>query len=452
MNLSTSDQHRPITQIEVEGLFGRFDYCIPSRLEEHGDISRLCVLYGDNGAGKTTILSLLFRLLSPTDSAGHKTYVAQTPFKRFAVRLSDGSQITAQRRAAEAGSYQVYIHEPERRDYVASVIADKGDYGVVDKHSPDLGNLLGRLRSLHLRLCMLSDGRRLTDEAIGQREKARLRAGRPTEDVEEYENEDGRASALRRSIQRAVAAIKDRLIDAAGEGEASVEAVYRDLSMRLTQSLISLENPGRIEEKTHFVGTLQQLHERSKTYSVLGLTPTVVSEDLIRHVQSADSAQYSKVYGALKPYADGISARLDALEDARALASSFVESINGFLHEKVATFRIQDGLTISLKGSGWPLDPEKLSSGERQLLVLLCNAIHVGQFGSTFLIDEPELSLNIKWQRRLIPALLRCTAKTPVQFILATHAIPMVASHLQNVTRLGAPDDSEELFDGKEQA
>ena len=71
-----------ISRITVEKLFGQFTYELPSR-EDPADRSNLFILYGDNGSGKTTILNLLFHLLSSEEHQGHKTFVLRVWFKRF---------------------------------------------------------------------------------------------------------------------------------------------------------------------------------------------------------------------------------------------------------------------------------------------------------------------------------------------------------------------------------
>ena len=42
-----------------------------------------------------------------------------------------------------------------------------------------------------------------------------------------------------------------------------------------------------------------------------------------------------------------------------------------------------------------------LSSGEQQLLFMLCAVALMRDNDSLVLIDEPEISLNIKWQRKI---------------------------------------------------
>ncbi len=74
--------------------------------------------------------------------------------------------------------------------------------------------------------------------------------------------------------------------------------------------------------------------------------------------------------------------------------------------------------TLTLGETQNALSSEKLSSGEKQMLSFLCyNAFHNDDI---IFIDEPELSLHVDWQRLLFPTLL--AQKTNNQFIVATHS------------------------------
>ncbi|MGA1262843.1 MAG: AAA family ATPase, partial [Prochlorothrix sp.] len=48
-----------ITKISIEGLFGVFDYEIPLNQDD-----RITILTGPNGFGKTTILKLIYTLIT----------------------------------------------------------------------------------------------------------------------------------------------------------------------------------------------------------------------------------------------------------------------------------------------------------------------------------------------------------------------------------------------------
>ena len=77
-----------------------------------------------------------------------------------------------------------------------------------------------------------------------------------------------------------------------------------------------------------------------------------------------------------------------------------------------------------------------LSSGEKQLLLLFINTITATDQATIFIIDEPEISLNIKWQRMLLKTLLKFSARNYVQFIIATHSIELLAPNSTNVIKL----------------
>lgn len=52
------------------------------------------------------------------------------------------------------------------------------------------------------------------------------------------------------------------------------------------------------------------------------------------------------------------------------------------------------------------------------------------------MIDEPEISLNIKWQRRLVQSLLDIAKGANTQFIFASHSMELLAQHRERVVRL----------------
>ncbi len=74
-------------------------------------------------------------------------------------------------------------------------------------------------------------------------------------------------------------------------------------------------------------------------------------------------------------------------------------------------------------------DLNKLSSGERHLLVFLTLFLVIGRGRNFFIIDEPEISLNMKWQRELLPLLSELSPNS--QIIVATHS-PSIASNNSN--------------------
>ena len=79
-----------------------------------------------------------------------------------------------------------------------------------------------------------------------------------------------------------------------------------------------------------------------------------------------------------------------------------------------------------------------LSSGEKQLLILLTEALLQQNLPCVFIADEPELSLHIEWQRNLVSSIRGLNPNA--QIIFATHAPEIAANHpkklinMQNIT------------------
>lgn len=99
----------------------------------------------------------------------------------------------------------------------------------------------------------------------------------------------------------------------------------------------------------------------------------------------------------------------------------FIEIISDFIESKVFVFE-NGNLVISEPRQ---LNVSKLSSGEKQLLILFTEALLQRKQPFIFLADEPELSLHIAWQRKIIPAVKSLNPNA--QVIVATHS-PEVAS------------------------
>ena len=69
---------------------------------------------------------------------------------------------------------------------------------------------------------------------------------------------------------------------------------------------------------------------------------------------------------------------------------------------------------------GETLVPYQLSSGEKQILAILLTVLVEDQQHYILFMDEPEVSLHIEWQKRLIELILELNPN--VQIILTTHS------------------------------
>jgi ABC-type glutathione transport system ATPase component len=157
-------------------------------------------------------------------------------------------------------------------------------------------------------------------------------------------------------------------------------------------------------------------------------------------IQFASSDKFQSIRPIVVPYLDSFEAKLNALNDIQDTVQRFVGTINSFMADKTISFHIARGFKIESRNRE-ELLPNMLSSGERHLLLLFCNTITALDTQSIFIIDEPEISLNVKWQRNLITSLLDCAKNRTVQYVFASHSMEILSQHLDKVVKLESKND-----------
>ena len=91
---------------------------------------------------------------------------------------------------------------------------------------------------------------------------------------------------------------------------------------------------------------------------------------------------------------------------------------------------------LSFLQFGEQLSPYKLSSGEKQMLIILLTALTQDRQPYVLFMDEPEASLHFEWQKRLIDMVLQLNPN--VQIILTTHSPAVVMNGWADcVTEMG---------------
>jgi energy-coupling factor transporter ATP-binding protein EcfA2 len=446
-----------LADLEVEGLFGRYDYALPVPVDAVAD--RLVLFYGENGTGKTTVLRLVWHLLSPANNLGHRTALRRVPFRRLTASLSDGVTLVAEKPRGLTGPLSISLHaggktnvsewgSPESEnslfeDWAPDELAGQlesipDEYRRAAEGSIERARYLRYLGALGAKPFYLADDRNIySDELEGDprtfaeatRHLTRARIESPSEMLGIV------AQELETSMRRASEMLQQLALGGATSGSASANSVYLQVLQRLTTPPQQLtENTEDI--RAHLITELNELGKRSARFENLDLVPPLAADEFARTLLSVATNRFDVAVEVLGPYLSSLSARLDALQDAQSLIQTFLDQANGFLTDKQLTFSPSSGLRILLRGEKEWLRPAQLSSGERQLVLLLCNALLARRGTRLFLIDEPELSLNATWQRMIVPALLACTAGSPVQFLIATHSIELLSAYRTSIVRL----------------
>lgn len=135
--------------------------------------------------------------------------------------------------------------------------------------------------------------------------------------------------------------------------------------------------------------------------------------DSTRWEGSLESFLVAMDYRDLMAQRDGRS--LDEFPRFTMLINSFLQ--NKRIHGVDSKFRVK---VEALNGQQFGL--EALSSGEKQIVLILGEIQRRLRPGGLLLIDEPEIHLHPRWQRLLVHALTKLCADYDAQMILTTHS------------------------------
>jgi predicted ATPase len=122
---------------------------------------------------------------------------------------------------------------------------------------------------------------------------------------------------------------------------------------------------------------------------------------------------------------------------------------NGFLSEvgKTLTLGSAGRLLVLIRDDGSTRPIYELSSGEKQMVVILTHLAFNKQakLANVLIIDEPELSLHIRWQELFVDAVM--SASPGLQVILATHSPSIIRGRIDKCIDVLEARSSDSLFD-----
>ena len=117
------------------------------------------------------------------------------------------------------------------------------------------------------------------------------------------------------------------------------------------------------------------------------------------------------------------SGRPDEATSISLPKTKFQDLIDDLFGETGKTI-IRKSNEILFEQDGDTLYPYQLSSGEKQLLVILLTVLVQDNQSGVLFMDEPEVSLHVEWQQRLIGLIRELNPN--VQIILTTHSPAMI--------------------------
>jgi hypothetical protein len=135
----------------------------------------------------------------------------------------------------------------------------------------------------------------------------------------------------------------------------------------------------------------------------------------------------------LSVYLDDSELKTNFFDDLVTKINIFVTIIN---EKKFAHKRINidgDSGFYFITDEGNKLDLTALSSGEQEEVVVLYELLFRTQPNALILIDEPEISLHVSWQKAFVNDLISISDVKHISFLLATHS-PQVVNNRWDMT------------------
>ena len=422
-----------ISKIEVRKLFGVYDYDLQYNSSDFTD-DNLIILYGDNGTGKSTILRMINYLLSNKERNGHKSELANIAFESFLISFTNGSYIKAFREHKKEnwiGEYAIVYNIKDKSDnFVLPAFIDDEKWCVRIRKSQVANKYLSLLDLLKDEDVLFISDRRKELDAMERSSFEEFEAFSSRMRIRHIEKREEEVNHEMRLLQEWLIG---RALSASKKGEEGTSNIYAKL---IEQFAVNHVSDSKEKSLNDIKTELESIAEKAKPYVEMGFLNENDYKDLLQKIANTQEDQAKVVQAILTPYIEMLNNKMMALDDLMDILSYMLNSLSSYLHEKTVSFSVSDGFSISHIKNGEPVSFDSLSSGEKQLLILFSKVIRNSSKCSFIIIDEPEISLNIKWQRMLMNTLSYFVNDNHAQFIIATHSFEILSKHMNNVVRL----------------
>jgi energy-coupling factor transporter ATP-binding protein EcfA2 len=267
------------------------------------------------------------------------------------------------------------------------------------------------------------------------RRKKSLPIRSPVERVKEIINVEYRKRKNR--VLNLTNSLKNHLMISAFDGSITLDSLTSGISHKLNLSQIE-KAESRVNEYFQSIeqNILSQKESQTITdyFSQLKLITkryqSDPSNESVKLLYGLNANQFIKIKNLLKEFEKFELQSLKAMEEIQ----TYLDTLNHFFKDSAKKMVFKEDTSEiafnNLDKNGAAItkfkDIKFLSSGEQQILILFTYIAFNSTDGKVFIIDEPELSLHIKWQEDFLEKLERITPSS-TQLILASHS-PILAN------------------------
>lgn len=445
-----------LSSISVIGLFGRFHHSISFSEDEN-----LLIITAPNGYGKTIILRIIYNFFS-----SQFQFFWNLQFSEIRINFSDGEGV----RIIKQGEQNLFNKEKGSDnwgiifEYTGSIAANYDSYEYSFKANDKFSSYIERYLPVH---------RAGRDRWMDFRDDTHMN----TRDlIEKYADllpaEILKSASIPNWLQDLTSSVDAHLIETQRllsleleehprygpregriKSETVVEKDAEDLSGRIVSTVnryateaqkldqtfpkrIIEHSSERIANEKEIRARLESLSEKRENLFQVGL----IGESVGEPISPADDLSDDNIRRILSIYVSDTEQKLSVFDDLYERVRLFINIINEHFLFKAVSIDQDRGIFVNDLDSGQAIKLSDLSSGEQHELVLIYELLFKVEKGSIILIDEPELSLHVAWQKTFISDIQKIQDLRDLQFIIATHS-PQIINYQWDLVQELAQDE-----------
>ncbi len=386
-----------IKQISIFGLFGLFDHIIPLNLEE-----RITIIHGLNGLGKTTILRLINKFFN-NNMYNTDDVLNTIPFERFEIELDDNSKIEIFQKKSSVYENNVHL--------IYKLISSDGEEINIDENYNLIYKIIDEVPIHFIR----------TD---------RLFKHISTNKTSSFGYLASKDEERKTITVATVKVYSDDLLDIIEAKRSEAMDLAQELDRTFPIRLIKNTHQ-EILDKSQLYKKLTELTEQRKLLIELGILAKEDKKDLQKEEyfqKLFEQINENSIY-ALSIYVQDEEQKFAKLNELAKKIKLLIEIINKHYQYKKLSIDKKNGFIVDDGNSNKNIPLDVLSSGEQHILVLMYELLFKTKPNTLVLIDEPEISLHIAWQKHFLENLQKVAELVKIDFLLATHSPDIIQGY-----------------------
>lgn len=413
----------------IKGLFHAFDHEISFK---NGKIG---IIIGENGIGKTTILQIINSIFTKNFD-----FLFSIDFELIEIEFQKGKWTISKNKENNLTIYK----EGERKPFVIKPINDKDSFFlrrfIVPVNEDEwydrrIGIPVSReevIQRYGRDPLMAPDNMpKWFEEVINDNRVIFIKTQRL------YRTEYERERDIR-ELEYMVKTYSDELVKLLQKNN----TVFTTTSIQLDSTfpvrlLKELGKSKKQKDITKIVADIDDLIKYRKLLSSVGIIDKQEDEFISNSLVNLND---DSALSILSLYISDNKQKLGVFDNTARKLDILLKVINKrFKHKKLSIDKAK-GFVISSNYEDRNIAVEKLSSGEQNELIIFYNLLFKTNNNDLVLIDEPEISLHIAWQQRLIGDLTEIANETGISLLISTHSPDIIGDNWNLVQTLSGKE------------